>query len=441
MYKKNSFFVLETLREAIFSDEIILEYRMNKTDFSRRRKQPFGGMLLFMVNFLKKSLVIEIDSFVNFLNSKSNLISVKKFTKSAFVQKRMKINPSVFKYLSQVIIENTYIESNTTIKRFYGFRILSVDGSKLTLPNTEELKNEFGESKNQTNTGVVQARISVLYDVLNLLVLDSEMDNLKICERTLALRHSIQWKKNDLIIYDRGYPSYDFKYEHIKAEIDYLIRVKTSHSKIVQCFVDSGEKSIVTEIYPQEKHSFIGKDYNKNSPLKVRLVRIDLPSGEVEVLMTSLLDSEKYPTKIFKELYFMRWGVETFYDELKNKLKVGCFTGYSKISILQDFFCAIFISNLQSIIVNDLQDELNLKNHKTKLNYKINGNLSYGFLKNRVLELLIKEASLENIFKELQDLFIQNTIPIRPNRNNKRNVGKYRARIKPQVLKNQKDAI
>ena len=81
---------------------------MNKTDFSRKRKQPFGGMLLFMVNFLKKSLVIEIDSFVNFLNSKSNLSSVKKFTKSAFVQKRMKINPAVFKYHSQVIIENTY---------------------------------------------------------------------------------------------------------------------------------------------------------------------------------------------------------------------------------------------------------------------------------------------------------------------------------------------
>lgn len=441
MCKKNSFFVLETLREVIFSDEIILEYRMNKTDFSRRRKQPFGGMLLFMVNFLKKSLVIEIDSFVNFLNSKSNLSSVKKFTKSAFVQKRMKINPAVFKYLSQVIIENTYTESNTTIKRFYGFRILSVDGSKLTLPNTEELKEEFGESKNQTNTGVVQARISVLYDVLNSLVLDSEMDKLETSERTLALKHSNQWKKNDLIIYDRGYPSYDFKYEHIKAEIDYLIRVKTSHSKIVQCFVDSGEKSIVTEIFPQEKHSFIGKDYNKNSPLKVRLVRVDLPSGEVEVLMTSLLDSEKYPTKIFKELYFMRWGIETFYDELKNKLKVGCFTGYSKISILQDFFCAMFISNLQSVIVNDLQEELSIKNRNTKLDYKINTNLSYGFLKNRILELLFKEAPLEEVFNELENLFLQNTVPIRANRNNKRDVGKYRNRIRPFVLKNQKDAI
>lgn len=248
-------------------------------------------------------------------------------------------------------------------------------------------------------------------------------------------------EKNDLIIYDRGYPSYDFKYEHIKSGIDYLIRVKVTHSKIAKCFVDSGEKSIVTEVFPQENHSFKGKDYNKNSELKVRLVRVDLPSGEIEVLMTSLLDSQKYPTKIFKELYFLRWGIETFYDELKNKLKVGCFTGYSKMSVLQDFFCAIFISNLQSIIINDLGEELDIKNQETKLDYKINGNLSYGFLKNRILELLIKEASLENIFKELQNLFLQNTIPIRPNRNNKRNVDRYRARVKPLVLKNQKDAV
>ena len=84
---------------------------------------------------------------------------------------------------------------------------------------------------------------------------------------------------------------------------------------------------------------------------------------------------------------------------------------------------------------------MNIKNHNTKLNYKINGNLSYGFLKNRILELLTKEAALEDIFKELQNLFIQNTIPIRPNRNNKRNVDRYRTRIKPLVLKNQKDAI
>lgn len=157
--------------------------------------------------------------------------------------------------------------------------------------------------------------------------------------------------------------------------------------------------------------------------------------------MTSLLDNQKYPSKIFKELYFLRWKVETYYDELKNKIKVEYFTGYSKMSVLEDFFCAVFISNLQSIIVNDLQEELAVKNQNTKLDYKINANLIYGFLKNRVLELLFKEGALEDVYLELQTLFLKNTIPIRPDRNNPRNIGKYRNRIRPVVLKNQRDAV
>jgi len=141
---KNSLLVLEKLKETIFSKEIILKYRNNKTDFTRNRKQPFGQMLLFMFNLVKKTLVIEIDNFVEFLNSKIDSQEVKDFTKSAFVQKRMKINPEVFKHLSEVIVENTYVESNPTINLFEGFRLLAVDGSKVTLPFTEDLKKESG---------------------------------------------------------------------------------------------------------------------------------------------------------------------------------------------------------------------------------------------------------------------------------------------------------
>lgn len=439
--RKNSLFIIEKLKEVIFSKEIILEYRKSETDFTRKRKQPFGQMLLFMFNLVKKSLVIEIDNFVEFLNSKTDLNEVKDFTKSAFVQKRMKIKPEVFNHLSEVIVENTYTESNTTIKLFKGFRLLAVDGSKVTLPQIEHLKKEFGESKNNTQTTVVQGRSSVLYDVLNRIALDSILENLKIGERELALRHSFRWKKNDLIIYDRGYPSYDFMYEHINKRVDFVIRTVTTQSKAVISFVSSGKKSLIVEIFPHERHCFKGKKYNKNTPIKVRLVRVDLPNGETEVLMTSLFDSQKYPSNIFKELYFLRWGIETFYDELKNKIKLEYFTGYSKISVLQDFYCAVFISNLQSTIVNDLQEELELKNQNTKLDYKINTNLTYGFLKNRVLELFFNDNALEEVFLELQRLFLKNTVPIRPNRSNPRNVGKYRNRIRPLVLKNQKDAI
>ncbi|MCC9018920.1 MULTISPECIES: hypothetical protein [Flavobacterium] len=54
---------------------------------------------------------------------------------------------------------------------------------------------------------------------------------------------------------------------------------------------------------------------------------------------------------------------------------------------------------MQLIILNDLEEELKVKNQNTKLDHKISTNLSYGFLKNRILELLFKEAPLEEVFR------------------------------------------
>lgn len=130
--------------------------------------------------------------------------------------------------------------------------------------------------------------------MLSHLALDSALENLEIGERELALKHNFWWEKNDLIIYDRRYPSYDFKYEHIKKGVDFLIRATTTHSKAVICFVSGGEKSLIIEVFPQKNHCFKEKDYNKKTEIKIQLVRIDLPNGETAVLMTSLLDSQKY---------------------------------------------------------------------------------------------------------------------------------------------------
>jgi len=413
---------------------------MNEQDFTRNRKQPFSATLLFMLNLLRKSLAIEIDGFVRHLKDRFSSDTTQHFTSSAFTQNRKKIDPKVFNHLSEIIVENFYADNNTW-KLFSGFRILAVDGSWITLPLTSELKKCYGANKNSSGAEIVQAKASVLYDVLNGITLDAVLENLNMGERELALKHAYQWKKGDLIIYDRGYPSYDFIYEHVKQKVDCLIRVKLTHNAMVMAFVAGGKKSIVTEIRAHKNQSFGDKEYNRNSVLKVRLLRIELPGGEVEVLMTTLLDSQKYPAKMFKELYFLRWGIETFYDELKNKLKVEHFTGYSEVSIQQDFFCAIFISNLQSVMVNDLEEELSVQNQDKKYNYKVNTNLSYGFLKNRVLDLLYKDAPLYKVFHELETLFLKNTVPIRNNRSKPRNIDKYKHRNKPKVTKNQKDAI
>nr|WP_240614825.1 IS4 family transposase [Polaribacter filamentus] len=425
----------------MFSSQLKESFRVSEKDFTRTRKQSFSTTLLLMMNFLTKSLSIEIENFVNHLRRDCGLLSLKSFTKSAFVQCRKKIQPGVFKKLSEMLIDEFYTDNELGIKLWNGFRVLAVDGSSITLPFTDELKGIYGLVKNQTDTGVVQARVSVLYDVLNKYVLDSQLSPKKEGERALGLLHLVKTKARDLIIYDRGYPSYDFINTQCIKNIDYLMRIKTSFSGVTKTFIASNKTSQIVEIFPSKNAVVSDKQYDRNTPIKVRLLRVKLPSGETELLITSLLDSKKYPNKIFKELYFKRWGVEIFYDELKNKLKVAHFSGYSNQSILQDFNAAIFISNVQTLIVSDLEDEIIEQTKNRKLTYKINTNLSYGFLKNKIVSLFFSNTDMEAIVEQIKILFKQELVPIRPNRYYQRNIRKYVRREKPKVTKNQKDSI
>jgi len=393
-----------------------------------------------MINQLRKSLAIEIDSFVRYFNDKLSA-GLSHFTSSAFIQNRKKVSPAVFKHLSSVVIKNFYTQDNDDLKLLKGLRVLACDCSIITLPFTAELKERYGVVKNVATLDIAQAKVSVLYDVLNELVLDSDVDKPRFPERDLALRHRHCWQANDLIIYDRGYPSFEFINEHVRSGIDCLIRTRTDTSTLIKTFIASGKQSLVTLMHPCLDKSFKGKPYTRKHTIQVRLIRVDLPGGETEVLITTLLDSRKYPTKIFMKLYFMRWKVETFYDGLKNKLKAEHFSGYSDTAIRQDLFCAIFISNLQSIIVGGLKDELDTINANRRYGYKVNDNVSYGLMKNRVLELLYQKVPLDKVYQELEDLFLRHTVPIRSNRKNPRDTQKYRYKDKPIVTKNQKDCL
>ena len=428
------------MREELFGQELAAKFKMKKQDFTRNRKQPFLSTLLLMINQLRKSLAVEIDGFVRHLNDKLSA-GMSHFTSSAFIQNRKKINPEVFKYLSSVIIKNFYTPDNDDLKLLGGLRVLACDCSIITLPFTTELKERYGVVKNVSTLDIAQAKVSVLYDVLNRLALDVEIDKSRAPERDLALKHRHCWQAKDLVIYDRGYPSYEFINEHSRSGIDCLMRTRTDTSTLIKTFIASGKRSLVTLMYPCQDKSFKGKPYTRKHNMQVRLVRVDLPGGETEILITTLLDSKKYPTKMFMKLYFLRWGIETFYDELKNKLRVEHFSGYSDTTIRQDLYCAVFISNLQSVIVNGLKDELEIINESREHDYKVNSNLSYGFLKNRVLELLYKKAPLDTVFEQLEELFLRHTVPIRSNRKNGRDTQKYRYKDKPFVTKNQKDSL
>jgi hypothetical protein len=388
-----------------------------------------------MLNLIRKSLQLELNSFFELFPKKYLSIS-----KSGFIQNRKKLKHDVFKHLLDISNSEFYSDNDENIKKWKGFRLLSVDLSKITLPITEDLKQYFGITKNQYQTELVQAHSSVLYDLMNKKVLDGLLVSIAYKERKLAILHLKHTQNGDLVIYDRGYPCFELIYKHKLAHVDFLIRTPVDFNNQITEFAASTKRSTITIFKPGKNTLAKDKEYGKNETVIVRLVKVSLDTGEEEILITSLLNEDIYPVSDFKDLYNMRWGIETFFDKLKNKLQVENFTTYSYQGIQQDFYCALVVSNIQSLIVEEVQCELDLQQKKSKYRYKVNENLAYGFLKDNIV-LMLTGTTPEKTLQELKDLYKRNTIPIRPERKNERVKDKYRTRKKPVITKNFKRAL
>jgi len=98
---------------------------VSEKDFTRARKQSFSGSLIFMINFLTRSLSAEIESFISFVRQTIKEKEIRCFTKSAFVQCRKKIKPEVFKHLSDHLIDEFYTDNDASINLWNGFRLLA----------------------------------------------------------------------------------------------------------------------------------------------------------------------------------------------------------------------------------------------------------------------------------------------------------------------------
>jgi hypothetical protein len=77
-----------------------------------------------------------------------------------------------------------------------------------------------------------------------------------------------------------------------------------------------------------------------------RVYKFELPSGEVETLVTNLFE---LPESLLQELYSLRWGIETAYFRLKKEICVEKFSGKTPNSIRQDFWASMVLLNAVAV--------------------------------------------------------------------------------------------
>jgi len=423
-----------------------------------------------MINMPNKTLQREINDYIKNIkktkksNKNANKKSTIKWTASAMSKARLKVSPEIFIELNKELIVDIY-EDKEEIKLYKDFRILGTDGTRLQLPNmniakdkmqSEHIKEIYGQSSDHNGKYGVMPRASIIYDLENNFIIDGILGSLYTSEAFMAIEHinrlieykqNIKTQYNDLLIYDRGYPSMGLICYHYKHKLDFLMRVNSKSFKALNLFRQSNKtdevievevtRSILANLSQDKQHPClkqIQQELKVKDKVKVRAIKVLLDDGEIEILLTSLLSQEKYPNDIFKELYFKRWKVEISYDILKNIFKVENFSGLTQIAINQDFFACILTSNICSLIMSVVMEEkVSLYNKdkekkKRKYFYQLNKKFSIGCMKNNLVLMLIENTSINKIYQTIEDEIMDSLLPIKPDRKFSRNI-KYNAKF------------
>jgi len=125
------------------------------------------------------------------------------------------------------------------------------------------------------------------------------------------------------------------------------------------------------------------------------------------------------PVAALKTVYGWRWGVETYYDRLKNIFEVERFSERSVRSIEQDFFGIIFLTTLESVLSKEAEAELAQGSvaAQRKQVAQVNHAVSYLALVDYTVALLLDPpGTVEDTLVTLHFLFKTNPTLHRPGR-------------------------
>jgi hypothetical protein len=188
-----------------------------------------------------------------------------------------------------------------------GRRVFAVDGTKINLRRSPELHSAFG-----TPSGAYcpQVLVSALVNIVNKVPCDVVVAPFASSERQLLLEHLHRLRPGDILVLDRGYPSFDLIHQLTEAGIDFVIRVPATHTfKAIDVFRESGGDDYRVLVEPPT-------DSPKGmQPIEARAAHwID---GKEEMYVLTSLRQRDITRSQLSQLYRMRWNEEEFFKLIK----------------------------------------------------------------------------------------------------------------------------
>jgi len=374
-------FVKDKLSEIIskMAAEPKLFVKNPDADFTRKRKLSFETVMNLMLSMGGNSLTSELMEYFDY--------DVYMASSSAFIQQRDKLLPFAFEFLL-----NEFTHSFQELNTYEGYRLLAVDGSDLNICHNPNDAETYFQS-NPNSKGFNQLHLNAMYDLCNKLYVDVCIQAARKENEFRALTDMTDRSNipgNVIVVADRGYESYNV-FAHIEQKgWKYAIRVKDIMSNGIlsglklphedefdvnihriltrkQTKVTKSNPELFRFLPQNSTFDYLDKHTNIFYPITFRVVRFKIADAAYETIITNL-DQDKFSPKKIKELYHLRWGIETSFRELKYAIGLISFHSKKVEHITQEIFARLTMYNFCELITMHVI----IQQKETKYSYQVN---------------------------------------------------------------------
>lgn len=256
-------------------------------------------------------------------------------TSSGITQARQRVGAAVMAEIFESVVQPVGT-AQTRGAWLRGWRVLAIDGFDVDLPDTPSNAAEFGYAGSGDNRSAYpKARVVALAECGTHAFLSCEVSGYGTGEQTSAQRLYPRLRADELLTADRGFYSFQAWSTAAGTGAALLWRAPTGlRLPVVAVLADGTYTSVVMDAKVRGRRreriladARAGRDLDPQVAHLVRVVEYDVPdrdgngTGELVVLLTTILDPGDARADELAEAYHLRWEQETGQDQLKTHLR------------------------------------------------------------------------------------------------------------------------
>lgn len=395
--------------------------RNPQVNFTRNRKISFRSLIGITMNSGGGTMSKELLDYFDF--------NVNTPTVSAYTQQRSKVLPEAFEYLFQSFTQENISHNNT----FKGYKLIACDGSNLTIA-TNPSDAETAYKSNQYGTITNHLHLNAFFDVLNRIYLDavlqtaSEYQEYRACIKMMERSPLVK----AILIADRGYENYNVMAHAINKGWKFVIRIKDIGSNGIASGLklpksDTFDTDISLTFTRQQAKAkkeagykfmptcqtfdYLPVKSKDTYALSFRIVRFPISDDSYEVLLTNL-NRHDFSIETLKEIYNLRWGIETSFRELKYAIGLTSFHARKVDYIKQEVFARLLLYNYCELITTHVIVQMKNKDKTKQVNFTVAIYICREYLRQK------RNLSPPDVIKLIE----KHILPVRPGRKDPRKV-------------------